>query len=104
LTYLLLGEHDLEAVEVVEGSPLLPEGDLLSPRGGLPLLLDAGGSVDLDEVVKTGRLLNLDLEVGQGEPLEGNGLPLDTSDAGRSIDESLREGRGEPLAFWSRSE
>ena len=86
---LLLGEHDLEAVEIVEGSPLLAEGDLLSPRGGLPLLLDAGLSVSLDEGLQAGRLLDLDLEVGQGEPLEGNSLPLDTSDAGRTIDEGL---------------
>ena len=70
----LLEDHELEAVKVGVGVPLLALLKVLGPGGSLPLGNDVVGLQALLKSLRLGRVGHGDLEVGQREALEVDGL------------------------------
>lgn len=74
---LLLQHHDLESFKVQQLSAALSRGQLLGPRGGGPLGVDARGGPSLVHGAGSGALGDLDHQGGQGDPGERDRLAGD---------------------------
>ena len=86
---LLLGHHNLVAIEVSKGSALLLVGELLGPRGGIPLCLHAFISPCLDKLLLAAVLADLDNDVSESKALKKHDLPVDAGSALRTINQHL---------------
>lgn len=84
---LLLGEHELEAVEVGHLGAVLLDGDLLGPAGGVPLALEVALGHGLLQTLLAGTTHDVALEVGEAQPADGDLLTLDAGVG--TVDENL---------------
>lgn len=83
--YLLLGNHDLEAVKVGQAAASGTLDKLLGGAGGGPLAVDIGGSPELLDSGSAGTAGQLDDQLGQVDATDRHHLALEV----KTIDDHL---------------
>lgn len=86
--YLLLGNHNLEAVEIAQVAAGGALGNLLGSSSGSPLGINTRGLPSLLDDTSAGSTGNLNSKLGQVQAADADNLALHTS--ARSIDDNLQ--------------
>lgn len=89
LRLLLLGNHNLEAVEIREIGTTLLDGQLLGPAGGLPSGSHVLRRPGINNSLLLGASGDLNLDVGKRKSLAGDDLSVDTSLVEGAINQHL---------------